>query len=76
VYVFGAVAGRVGCARFGFGLGEKMSERYWITGVQLGLLQVIPEEKERKKLVNKIIREQFVTRVKCDIVDKIKEMMK
>ena len=50
-----------------------MSERYWITGVQLGLLQVMPEEKERKKLINKIINEQFVTNIKCNIVEKIKE---
>jgi len=37
-----------------------MSERYWITGVQLGLLQVIPEEKNRKELVDEIIDKQFM----------------
>jgi hypothetical protein len=52
-----------------------MSERYWVTGVQLGLLQV-GDEMERKRLVNKIVNEQFVTNVKCNVVDKIKEMMK
>jgi len=53
-----------------------MSERYWVTGVQLGLLQVIPEEKARRKLVNKIINEQFVTNIKCNIVEKIKKELK
>jgi hypothetical protein len=47
-----------------------MSERYWVTGVQLGLLQV-GDELERKKLVSKIINEQFVTNIKCNVVDKI-----
>jgi hypothetical protein len=47
-----------------------VSERYWVTGVQLGLLQV-GDELERKKLVSKIINEQFVTNVKCNVVDKI-----
>jgi hypothetical protein len=37
-----------------------MSERYWITGVQLGLLQSISEEKTRTKIVNEIIDNQFI----------------
>lgn len=36
-----------------------MSERYWITGVQLGLLQEIPKE-ERSKLVEEIVDKQFI----------------
>lgn len=36
-----------------------MSERYWITGVQLGMLQELPKN-ERKKLVEKIIDDQFI----------------
>jgi hypothetical protein len=52
-----------------------MSERYWVTGVQLGLLQV-GDEKERKKLVSKIVNEQFVTNVKCNVVDKIIKELK
>jgi hypothetical protein len=52
-----------------------MSERYWVTGVQLGLLQV-GDEKERKRLVNKIVNEQFVTNVKCNVVNKIIKELK
>jgi hypothetical protein len=48
-----------------------MSERYWVTGVQLGLLQLTPEESERKKLVNKIVNEQFITNIKCNVADRI-----
>jgi len=40
-----------------------VSERYWITGVQLGLLQAMPDEKDRKELVMKIIDKQFVGNV-------------
>jgi hydroxyethylthiazole kinase-like sugar kinase family protein len=53
-----------------------MNERYWVTGVQLGLLQV-GDEKERKKLINRIINEQFITHIKCNVADKIiKELKK
>ena len=41
-----------------------MSERYWITGVQLGLLQVIQKEEDRQKIINDIIEKQFIGRVK------------
>ena len=37
-----------------------MSERYWITGVQLGVLQITVNEKEKKKIVNGIIKKQFI----------------
>jgi len=37
-----------------------MGERYLVTGVQLGLLTVTPDEKTRDKLVNVIVDEQFV----------------
>lgn len=36
-----------------------MSERYWISGVQLGLLQELVYE-ERKKLVKEIVDKQFM----------------
>ena len=37
-----------------------MSERYWITGVQLGLLIVSPERQGRSKIVDEIIDKQFI----------------
>ena len=37
-----------------------MSERYWITGAQLGCLAAFPEKIERKELVKKIINKQFI----------------
>ena len=37
-----------------------MSEKYWITGVQLGILQAIPDEKERKEIVDGIVDKQFI----------------
>ena len=36
-----------------------MSERYWVTGVELGLL-VATDEVTRKALVDKIIDKQFI----------------
>lgn len=37
-----------------------MSERYWITGAQLGLLIVADTEAKRQKLVDEIIDKQFI----------------
>ena len=37
--------------------------RYWITGVQLGLLQALPQ-KERNDLARKIFDEQWIENVK------------
>jgi mannose/fructose-specific phosphotransferase system component IIA len=37
-----------------------MGERYWISGVQLGMLIVLSTERERKKMVDEIIEKQFV----------------
>jgi len=37
-----------------------MAERYWITGVQLGLLQTLNNMKARQKIVNQIVDEQFI----------------
>ena len=37
-----------------------MSERYWITGVQLGMLIAIQEECNRNILVDTIIDKQFI----------------
>lgn len=37
-----------------------MSERYWITGVQLGTLQALVDEDLRKILRDEIIDNQFI----------------
>ena len=37
-----------------------MSERYFITGVQLGLLEILNSEKERKTIIDNIIDKQFI----------------
>lgn len=37
-----------------------MGERYFITGVQLGMLIAIPDKEERKKIVDEIIDKQFI----------------
>jgi hypothetical protein len=37
-----------------------MSERYFVTGVQLGLLIALPNQEERQKLVDEIIDKQFL----------------
>ena len=39
---------------------EIMGERYWITGVQIGLLLYMPDSKERKKLLDKVQARQFI----------------
>jgi len=36
-----------------------MSERYWITGVQLGLLMTVGSN-AKNRLINEIIDEQFI----------------
>jgi len=37
-----------------------MGERYWISGVQLGLLQSFSAEAKRQKLINEILDKQFI----------------
>jgi len=37
-----------------------MGERYWITGVQLGLLKQLQHSKAREDLINLIINNQFI----------------
>jgi hypothetical protein len=37
-----------------------MGERYWITGVQLGTLQVLPTSSMRRELINEIVDKQFI----------------
>lgn len=37
-----------------------MSERYFITGVQLGMLIALEEDFERKVLVGEIVDKQFI----------------
>ena len=36
-----------------------MTERYWITGVQLGLLFSTKDEKDRKKILKEVLK-QFI----------------
>jgi len=40
-----------------------MSERYWITGVQLGCLCALEKYVDREKLVNEIVDKQFMGNV-------------
>lgn len=42
---------------------ERLSERYWITGVQLGMLIAIQEECDRHVLIDTIIDKQFMNKV-------------
>ena len=44
----------------------RQMERYWITGVQLGLLMSIPKKKERQKVGNSIIDNQFIGNFETD----------
>ncbi|MEO5351429.1 MAG: hypothetical protein H7836_17570 [Magnetococcus sp. YQC-3] len=37
-----------------------MGERFWITGVQLGLLQGLQLTKQREALVKEIVKNQFI----------------
>ena len=37
-----------------------MSERYWITGVQLGILIALENEMGRSNLVDNIVDKQFI----------------
>ena len=37
-----------------------MSERYWITGVQLGWLIAVPDARRRKDFVEDITGKQFI----------------
>ena len=37
-----------------------MGGRYLVTGVQLGMLIGIPEQEDRQKLINEIIKKQFL----------------
>lgn len=37
-----------------------MGERYWITGVQLGLLKAVPFASDRNKVIDKILDNQFI----------------
>jgi len=37
-----------------------MGERYWITGVQLGTLQVLPTSSMRRELIDEIVDKQFI----------------
>lgn len=54
----------------------KISERYIITGVQLGLLYVEPNEKKRKKLVDEIIDKQFIGNSENKVTEDCKKYVK
>jgi hypothetical protein len=43
-----------------------MSERYWITGVQLGLLVALPDKKSRQAIADEIINTQFIGNFRTD----------
>lgn len=40
-----------------------MGERYWVTGVQLGMLKISPN---RNKIIDKIIENQFIDNFPTD----------
>ncbi len=48
-----------------------MSKRYWITGVQLGLLVAMQEQQQRQKVVDGIVDKQFIGTRKENIITKI-----
>lgn len=37
-----------------------MSERYWITGAQLGILEALDDSDRRRALVDQIVDKQFI----------------
>ena len=43
-----------------------MGERYWITGIQLGLLQECDNKPYRKELIEEIIDKQFIGNFESD----------
>ena len=52
-----------------------MSERYLITGVQLGLLVVEHREEMAKKIMDNIIDKQFIGNSKNDIIKDVKKFI-
>jgi hypothetical protein len=53
---------------------DKMSERYLITGVQLGMLKLLKTEKERNKLIDEVLDKQFLGNSKKDIAEDTKSI--
>lgn len=41
-----------------------MGERYYITGVQLGVLVALPDKKDRKRIACEIIEKQYLGNTK------------
>lgn len=41
--------------------GIQMSERYWITGAQIGLLIALDSQEKRQNEADKIVDKQFIT---------------
>lgn len=52
---------------------RKMGERYWITGVQIGMLLIANTQKERNKILKEIEDNQFISNYPTD---KDKELFK
>ena len=50
-----------------------MAGRYLVTGVQLGMLLALEEKKEREKILNKIMTDQFVGTSEKSIEEDCKE---
>jgi hypothetical protein len=46
-----------------------MSERYLVTGVQLGMLIAISDQEDRQKTVDRITKKQFIGESSGDVVD-------
>ena len=53
-------AGNVGAEKMAILSRRKMSSKFIITGVQLGMLIALKDEKERQKVADEIIDKQFI----------------
>jgi len=51
---------------------NKMGDRYYITGVQLGILMVNLNEESNKKILKEIEQKQFIATITEDEKDKLK----
>ena len=48
---------------------KQMSERYLVSGAQLGTLLALEEKEQRQKIVDEIIDKQFIGNSDTNIVD-------
>ena len=51
-----------------------MAGRYLITGVQIGMLLAIRDDEDRKELLDRIQKEQFIRNSKQSIKDDVKDL--